>query len=416
MSQNLYESVADIDADFIRPIFPDPAVMFDQNTTVANDFNQRLTGKHLIGKVCLPGKLFPESVCAVHPITPFWEYMNLLFRICIDSSEVKTMNRRKYMTAAAASVGMLLLILDSRSALESGQAAMELCARTVIPSLFPFLFLSALITASLWGNSGKLLRSVGWLLQIPEGGESLLLAGFLGGYPAGAVALGDAFRSGCLNRKTAENLLAFCSNAGPAFLFGIVAHQFPDKTMVWHLWGIHMLSAAMVGNLISSPREKAELSGKRNISLSAAMLQTVKTMAMICGWILLFRILIGFLDRWFLWLLPEYLRVLIWGLLELSNGCCALQQIGSVSSRFMIASTMLSFGGICVAMQTASVVSGLSMKGYLTGKLLQTLLSLLLAGMFCCGRGALACILCTLFVILPKCRKKSGSILKLSGV
>lgn len=326
------------------------------------------------------------------------------------------MNRRKYMIAATASAGMLLLILDSRSALESGQAALELCARTVIPSLFPFLLLSALITTSLWGNSGKLLRSAGWLLQIPEGGESLLLAGFLGGYPAGAAALGDAFRSCCLNRETAEKLLAFCSNAGPAFLFGIVAQQFPDKTMVWQLWGIHMISAAMVSNMIVLPREKAELSGNRSISLSGAMLQTVKTMAMICGWILLFRILIGFLDRWFLWLLPEYLRVLIWGLLELSNGCCALQQIGNISLRFMMASAMLSFGGICVAMQTASVVYGLSMKGYLTGKLLQTLFSILLAALFCCGYGIHACILCALFMILPKCRKKSSSILKLSGV
>ena len=68
-------------------------------------------------------------------------------------------------------------------------------------------------------------------------------------------------------------------------------------------------------------------------------------MGNVCGWVILFRILIAFLERWFLWLLPASVRVAVTGLLELSNGCCALAEIKDFKMRFLLCSGMLSFGG-----------------------------------------------------------------------
>lgn len=289
------------------------------------------------------------------------------------------MNQRKQLTAAGASLGMLLLILDSRCALDSAREGMALCIRTVIPSLLPFLFLSGLVTAALWGNSGKVLKLAARTVLIPNGAESLFLAGFLGGYPAGAAAIGTACRSGQLDRNSANRLLAFCSNAGPAFLFGMIGPQFPEKWMAWCLWGIHILSAAIVGTVYIPQAAVQAVASPQKVSSRSVMQNSLGIMGTVCGWILLFRILIGFLDRWGLWLLPEWVRVLIWGLLELSNGCCALTEIQDISLRFIAASSMVSFGGACVALQTASVISGLSMKYYLSGKLVQTACSILLA-------------------------------------
>ena len=319
------------------------------------------------------------------------------------------MSRRNHIMAAGACLGMLLLILDSRCALESAQQGLELCIRTVIPSLFPFLFLSGLITASLWGNSRSLLRPAAKAVFIPSGAESLFLPGFLGGYPAGAAAIGSAFRTGHLSRDTANRLLAFCSNAGPAFLFGMIAPQFPEKWMAWGLWGIHILSSAMAG-AVYSPKDPIRcLPDGKNVSVKDTMQTAVQITGMICGWILLFRILIGFLDRWILWLLPDPVRILIWGLLELSNGCCALKEITNVSLRFVTAAVMVSFGGLCVAMQTASVIPGLSMRYYGFGKLLQTLFSILLAAAVIQGAGIFLIVIGAVLLILPKRNKKRGS-------
>jgi len=46
----------------------------------------------------------------------------------------------------------------------------------------------------------------------------------------------------------------------------------------------------------------------------------------------------------------------------------------------MIASAILSFGGVCVYMQTLSVTEGLGIGWYFPGKVLQTVFSLMLSG------------------------------------
>ena len=46
--------------------------------------------------------------------------------------------KRKHLQAFVAGIGFLVLIFDSRLALEGARAGLDLCIRTVIPSLFPF--------------------------------------------------------------------------------------------------------------------------------------------------------------------------------------------------------------------------------------------------------------------------------------
>ena len=63
----------------------------------------------------------------------------------------------------------------------------------------------------------------------------------------------------------------------------------------------------------------------------------------------------------------------------LSNGCCALYGQNQEEVRFLLASVMLAFGGICVTMQTMSATKGLSLRYYFMGKGLQTIFSFLLS-------------------------------------
>ena len=111
------------------------------------------------------------------------------------------------------------------------------------------------------------------------------------------------------------------------------------------------------------------------------MLSSVKSMGIVCGWVVLFRIIVTFLQSWCLWLLPRWGQILVIGLLELSNGCCELSGIIDMEGRFILCSCMLAFGGICVILQTASVIKGLSLSGYIKGKILQTIFSALI----CCA-------------------------------
>jgi hypothetical protein len=72
----------------------------------------------------------------------------------------------------------------------------------------------------------------------------------------------------------------------------------------------------------------------------------------------------------------SWISLLLAGMLELTNGICRLDQISNTGLRFVAASAFLSFGGICVLTQTASVTCELGIRSYLKGKLLHCLISM----------------------------------------
>ena len=122
------------------------------------------------------------------------------------------------------------LIVDSQSALMGAREGLELCIKTVIPSLMPFFFLSVLLTNRLSGKKISMLRPLGRILRLPEGAESIFLIGILGGYPVGAQAISQAAQAGSLDRSNAKRMLGFCSNAGPSFNFGILGRMFSSPS------------------------------------------------------------------------------------------------------------------------------------------------------------------------------------------
>lgn len=287
---------------------------------------------------------------------------------------------RRTWTGIISALGLLLLILDAKTALNGAAEGIRLSLMTVIPSLLPFFILSMLLTSTLTGQRFHLLKPFGKLCGMPKGCESLLIIGLLGGYPVGAQAVSQAYRAGQLDKLNAQRMLGFCSNAGPAFLFGMVAVKFSSQWTAWALWGIHVISALLVGMLIPGKSDGSTiLSTGKPITISEALERSVKTMAAVCAWVTVFRVIIAFLDRWFLWLLPVDVQAIVFGILELANGCCELEMIQNEGLRFITCAGILGLGGLCVTMQTVSVTGDLGTGLYFPGKLLQCTLSLFFA-------------------------------------
>lgn len=285
------------------------------------------------------------------------------------------MQRKKTFMGTASALGMLVLILDGKTAIQGAQEGMTLCLETVIPALFPFFLLSSVLNSTWYGIR---IPTLGKLFRMAEGTETLLIPAFLGGYPVGAQNIGQLYSSGQLSRQEAMRLLTFCSNAGPAFLFGMVGSAFSSPGSPWLCWGIQITSALLTVWLGSAAQPMVAPSETEHASPSA-ILPAIRAMAQVCGWVVAFRVLLAVLNRWLLWRLPGWTCVLITGLLELTNGCCSLTAIAFEPLRFIMCNLFLSFGGICVLMQTASVIGNLPLSCYLKGKLIQTAFALLLS-------------------------------------
>lgn len=270
---------------------------------------------------------------------------------------------KRYMATIGWALGMLVLILDGKTALAGAAEGVELCIRTLIPSLFPFFLLSAMLTGSLSGGA-------------------LLLTGILGGYPVGAGNVARAFRTGRISREEAERLVVLCNCAGPSFLFGVVGPMFGDVRAGFFLWIVYLLTVAALWAVL--PRTGYVSGIARPVRLQQAFSESLRSMAAVCGWVVLFRVVLAVLDRWVLWLLPGWGRVAGYGLLELSNGCLALGDLEE-GVRFVLAAGMVSFGGLCVLLQTAGVTEGISLRLYFPGKAFQCAVGMLIASFLCPG-------------------------------
>ena len=102
-------------------------------------------------------------------------------------------------------------------------------------------------------------------------------------------------------------------------------------------------------------------------------------------------------------------QVMITGILELSNGCCSLSMIENMDLRFLVCSGMLALGGVCITMQTSSVVQGLSMRYYLLGKLFQFAFSLILGIAWLQKMGWIPVLLAVTFGFISMKTKNTGS-------
>lgn len=316
-----------------------------------------------------------------------------------------------------ACLGMLILILDGKTALAGAQNGVQLCLITVIPSLFPFFVLSILLNSTLSGFQLPFLGKIGQLCGIPTGAEPLLISGFLGGYPVGAQGIAEAYKEGQLSRQTAQRMLAFCNNAGPAFLFGMVASFFPESWMVWSLWAIHISGALFTAMILTaSATDDCTLSVKSAMSANQIMGSSLSAIGTVCGWIIVFRVVVEFLQRWILFLLPVPFQVAVTGMLELSNGCCFLPLIENMDMRFVLCSGMLAFGGLCVTMQTISVSNGLSIQHYLLGKFIQTSFSITAALAVVSDMTVFFFAAVLLLVLILRKDRKSSSIPHAAGV
>lgn len=326
------------------------------------------------------------------------------------------MGKKRYLLGIAAFAGMIVLILDGKTATAGAYDGIVICIQTVIPSLFPFFILSNLITATYTGTKMKILHPISKLCRLSDGQESLVIPAFLGGYPVAAQTIAQGWRSGQIEKQEAERLMGFCNNAGPSFLFGMASVMFPQNWMAWALWGIHIVSAIITARFIPGKRSCESKIPLQNVSLPNALRSAVSAMASVCGWVVFFRVMIAFLNRWILWMIPKSWQVLAIGILELSNGCMQLPQISDVGLRFIVCSGMLAFGGLCVMMQVSSAAQGLSLKCFFIGKLIQTAVSIVLSWAFVSGESIIFGFLFLLFPLVFMNYRKNGSIPGQAGV
>ena len=294
----------------------------------------------------------------------------------------------------------LALVSWPQQAMAAMKDGLTLCGNVIVPSLFPFFVLSSLVVElGMSRYLGKLLEPImSPLFRVNGSCAAALALGFVGGYPVGARTAISLYQNGQCSRTEAERLLAFCNNSGPAFILGVVgAGVFGSGTAGLLLYAAHIAASLLVGVIFRFYKPKdgpqpghgpgaqfqtASFPAAFTRSVTGALQSTLN----ICAFILFFTVAIRILTlsgclTTLSTLLAELLAPLglsqVWaerlltGLLEVSSGVSSLTE-GALSGRLSMAAFMLGWAGVSVHCQVMAFLgdSGLSLRTYLTGKLL----------------------------------------------
>ena len=302
----------------------------------------------------------------------------------------------------------IFLVVFSNSNLSSAKTGLTLWANSVVPSLLPFFIATELLGyTNIISVLGKLLtKFMKPIFNVPGEGAFPFIMGIVSGYPMGAKIVSDFKSRGVCTQEECERLLAFTNNSGPLFIIGTVGiGLFKDTNTGILLFSTHILACLTVGFLFrwwkSSKRcEKkgdCPLFSHSTVSisnlgevLSNSIKSAINTIFLIGGFIVLFSVIISILKSSKILeglsdaispflntfgISDKFSEGIIIGLIELTNGVCAISSISNkcISTNIIICAFLLGFGGISIALQILSITSKakISIKPYLIGKLLQ---------------------------------------------
>ena len=298
------------------------------------------------------------------------------------------MKTRWRMIACLLLCGVLVWFLaDAGQVRQDVSAALALCARSVIPALFPFLVVSTLLLRLGFGELAApwLAGLMEPLFRVDGVGSSALLLGLVGGYPIGPRTTAELYRQGALRRDEAERLLTFSNNSNPVFLISVLGLGVFGSVRVgiW-LWLIHLLSALLTGLCFrqyqtgpAGPRNATRSSPFHAVSFSSALVESVRSacsgMLSVCAFVLFFYVLARPLSS-----LSFPLGPALVGATELFS---LTPLLTADRFGFVLAAAASGWGGLSVLCQTAAVLegSGLSPRPCVLGKAVQGLFSLGLA-------------------------------------
>ena len=309
-----------------------------------------------------------------------------------------------------------VLVIFSENAAMAASQSLQLCVSTVIPSLFPFLVISTLITSSGAGDVIGKLISVPFerIFIIDKSCAVLFLLGNLTGYPAGAAAAANLVMSGRTDKDSASRALAFCNNTGPAFLItGIGAGILSDKMLGLIIWIALLMTSVLCGILMKKPAVKIKsgdipnsvystkaeekllteekikkyTSGPdsktkiSNVSFAVLFTKAVSTSAVnmlsICAFVTFFGVVTSLLKVALLSIGCKSPAVisLITCFAEITSGVKEASSLGILPAA-LITAAAVGWSGLSVHFQTSSVIegSGITMKYYYTGKIMSVLI------------------------------------------
>lgn len=298
---------------------------------------------------------------------------------------IRTVHKRSLYTVgiSAALIATAFVMLRFPQALANGVSrGLSVCSTVIIPTLYPFMILAGVLTDSpLCTRPSKISAVVTRrLFRLPACCGTAILLSLVGGYPAGALAIGRLRDSGRITVSQARRMTLFCVNGGPGFIVSTVgAGLLGSPRAGWLLFAAHAVTSLGMGIVLARTNKTKMTDADAPpdaVNPPRPFAQTVQdtcaALLTMCGFVVLAA---AGLSMWEASGLPHALQnvsgvpAAAWStaaamLTEVSCGCIAIAGGGTLAPFWLC--LCLGWGGLSVQGQLAVALGGNSGEKILT--------------------------------------------------
>lgn len=285
-------------------------------------------------------------------------------------------NKYKKLLVVFVFVIIILLMFFSNLTKQGVARGLIISTNVIIPSLFPFMVCVMIIIKYKFEYKNKVLNII--LSRLFGHNFNMFftfLLSMLGGYPIGAKMINELYNQKTINEQTANIMLMYCVNAGPAFIVCVVGDILGSKKLGVVLLIAHLLSSVLIALFYSFKiKKETYITKKADItsqSFSKNIVDSVndatKSVIGICSFIVLFSVITTYFD-YFLSKLPILNNISAF--LEITTSLYKIQN-------YYFVSFLLGFSGVSIWCQIFSLSCSfkLDIGRFIKGRTLHGLIS-----------------------------------------
>lgn len=218
-------------------------------------------------------------------------------------------------------------------------------AHNVLPVLFPFALLSTLYAKNMRKRGFSLSKSL-----FTMDCDNVWFVSFLCGYPAGAKAISQQN----VDSKTAVAMCSFCSTPNPIFIVATIGTLLDNATATTIIY-LSQIVAMMLNGLLYTAGKSHKYNSVGTFDgadFGTTLTNSILSVLSVGGLIALFFVFTEMIQGILPLSISQHPTVFFAiGLLEMTSGIIKITQNCNIFVATVCTSALLSFGGLCVAMQ-----------------------------------------------------------------
>ena len=263
-----------------------------------------------------------------------------------------------------------LILFNSKIIINSVIESSKIFIFKIFPSLFPTMVIGlCLVKLNINNIIPKFIKKIfKRLFNFNDALTSIYIVSMITGTPSNSIYINEYINKGLINEKDGTSLLSCTHFINPLFVIGGVGIGVFNSSKI----GFMLLIMLYISNFIKAFLNRNNFSNiSKNICtnksenfmkiLISSIKSSISSLLMILGIVITFNILVSLLVNIFD--LPYIFNALLNGLLEMTGGIIKLSSLDvNIYLKAFMAYYFLSFGGICIWMQTLSMLENKKIK------------------------------------------------------